>query len=150
LLGLLGQASLAGANAFEAVVEVPNWRRPEGLKAYRTFIAAASPGAFYRRLSPITIVLLAAGLALGFQGGTRRDLLVGVALAANVLAELATVLYFFPRNRVLFEAPEPGDPRAATLVEQWRVANLGRIAVVALGFVAGALGASPAIAALAP
>mgnify|MGYP001408461019 CR=1 FL=1 len=137
LVGLVMQASLLGANLFEAVVDVPNWRRPEGLAAYRTFTSVRNAGHFYRVLSPLTILVLLLALALGW-GTLARNVLVGGALAAAVLAEAMTVAYFFPRNAKLFFANEaPAEPEAARLVGEWGRANLARSALVALGLVGG-------------
>jgi hypothetical protein len=137
LFGLLAQGCLLGANLFEAVVDVPNWSRPGGVAAYRSFITARNAGHFYRVLSPVSIVLLAAALVTGW-GHAERDVLVATALGAGVLAEVFTVVYFFPRNARLFFSTEP--PSAADqirLVSEWGRANLLRCAVVALGLTAG-------------
>lgn len=133
-LGVVGQAMLLGANAFEAVVDVPNWRDPEGLRSYRGFLRRRNAGHFYRVVSPATIVLLVVALIVDWRGMSARDLLVGAALAASIAAEVFTVAYFFPRNRRLFfqeDAPPGPDERA--LVDQWGRANLVRIAVMVTG-----------------
>jgi hypothetical protein len=137
LLGLVGQGCLLGANLFEAVVDVPNWSRPGGVAAYRAFTTTRNAGHFYRVLSPIVIVLLAAALATGW-GTTTRNALVGAALIAAVLAEVFTVAYFFPRNARLFFAPEPpAQSEQLRLVGQWGRANLVRCALVGAGLFAG-------------
>jgi hypothetical protein len=138
-IGVVGQSALLGANAFEAVVDVPNWREPASLRAYRGFIRHRNAGHFYRVLSPLTIVALVLALALGWSGLALRDVLVGVALATAVAAEGFTVAYFFPRNRRLFLAPEEEDPgpRSRALVEEWARANPVRVAVVLVGVAAG-------------
>ena len=137
LAGLLVQGCLLGANLFEAVVDVPNWSRPGGVAAYRSFITARNAGHFYRVLSPVSIVLLAAALVTGW-GHSVRDVLVTTALGAGVLAELFTVIYFFPRNARLFFSTEPpvaGDQ--SRLVAEWGRANVLRCAIVGLGLTAG-------------
>jgi hypothetical protein len=141
---LLTQAALVGANAFEAVVDVPNWRTPDGLKAYRAFTRARNPGAYYRVLSPATIVLLALGLATGWSGFAAADRLVAASLGATIVAEAATVAYFFPRNAALFFQPieaEPG-PKSRAIVDEWARANVARTAIVAAGWCALLLGAA--------
>jgi hypothetical protein len=139
---LVGQAMLLGANAFEAVVDVPNWRSPDGLVAYRRFIAERNAGHFYRVLSPATVLTLLAALALGWAGGTARDALVGGALVAAIAAEAFTAAFFFPRNRQLFFEPIEDAPgaRSAALVDQWARANLVRVAIVAAGLGCGLAG----------
>lgn len=136
------QAMIAGANLFEACVDVPNWRDGESLKAYRVFTRSRNAGHFYRVLSPLSIVVLLAGIALGWSTLGDGRLLAGVALVAAIAAEAMTVAYFFPRNRRLFFEPEEAEPgaRSRALVEEWGRANLLRIAVVTTG-VASALAA---------
>lgn len=137
LPALLLQACLLGANLFEAVVDVPNWRRPGGVEAYRQFIAVRHAGHFYRVLSPVSLVLVAAALVTGW-GSPTRDALVATTLVAGVVAEIMTVAYFFPRNARLFFAAEPPTTHdQRRLVDQWGRANLVRCVVVAIGVVAG-------------
>jgi hypothetical protein len=141
MLGLLGQVALLGANAFEAVVDVPNWRTPDGLRAYRAFTHHRNAGHFYRVVSPLTILALAGALALGWSALGQRDLLVGASLLAAVGAEVMTIVYFFPRNRQLFfAATEPAAESASALVDQWSRANLARVGLVLAGAVCGLLG----------
>lgn len=140
MLGLLGQVALLGANAFEAVVDVPNWRTPDGLRAYRAFIKHRNAGHFYRVVSPLTILALAAALALGWRSLESRDVLIGISVFTALAAEVLTVAYFFPRNRQLFFAGAEPDPgAAAALVDQWSRANLARVALVLGGAVCGML-----------
>lgn len=136
LVGLALQGSLLGANLFEAVVDVPNWRREGGLAAYREFTKVRNAGHFYRVLSPITILLLAAALITGW-GDPTRNALVAAALAAAVVAEVLTVAYFFPRNQKLFFAPAGPPQNAAEIVAEWGRANVVRCAIVAAGLIAG-------------
>lgn len=140
IFGLLGQVALLGANLFEAVVDVPNWRTSEGLSAYRRFIAQRNAGHFYRVLSPLTIVCLGTAFGLGWGAHGPRNGLLTVSLAAAITAELFTVAYFFPRNRDLFFADElPSPERARALVGQWSRANALRIIIVLAGASCGLL-----------
>lgn len=66
------QAAILGAGILEAVAYVPNWRRPDGLVAYRGFLRTRHPGHFYQVAAPITLVLLLTVLVwswVGDQGG---------------------------------------------------------------------------------
>jgi hypothetical protein len=137
LAGLLAQGCLLGANLFEAVVDVPNWSRPGGVAAYRSFITARNAGHFYRVLSPLSLVLLAAALVTGWSTA-ERNAGVGMAVAAGVVAEVFTVVYFFPRNTRLFFAPEPASPETQQrIVAEWGRANALRCAIVLVGLTAG-------------
>src|SRR5690606_8852728 len=86
IFGLLGQVALLGANLFEAVVDVPNWRTSAGLSAYRRFITQRNAGHFYRGLSPLTIVCLGMALGLGWGAHGPRNGLLTVSLAAAITA----------------------------------------------------------------
>jgi hypothetical protein len=137
LAGLIVQGCVLGANVFEAVVDVPNWSRPGGVAAYRSFISARHAGHFYRVMSPFSIVLLATALASGWTTPI-HNAAVGTALAAAVVAEIHTVIYFFPRNARLFFSVEPESSDVEqTLVGQWGRANLLRCAVVLVGLTVG-------------
>jgi hypothetical protein len=137
LAGLIVQGCVLGANVFEAVVDVPNWSQPGGVAAYRSFIRARHAGHFYRVLSPLSIVLLAAALATGWSA-LLHNAAVGTALAAAVFAEIHTVVYFFPRNaRLFFSADQESFDVEQRLVAEWGRANLLRCAVVLVGLTAG-------------
>jgi hypothetical protein len=137
LAGLLVQGCLLGANLFEAVVDVPNWTRPGGVAAYRSFIAVRNAGHFYRVLSPLSLVILAAALAIGW-GSTTRNILVATSLGAGVISEVFTVAYFFPRNaKLFFSAEPPSGGEQARLVGEWGRANLLRSAIMVMGMTAG-------------
>lgn len=147
-IGVLGQAMLLGANSFEAVVDVPNWRDPASLRAYRAFTKHRNAGHFYRVLSPLTIVALVAALGVGWSGPGAREALVGGAVFAAVTAELFTVAYFFPRNKLLFFEPAEEEPgaRSRELVEQWGRANVVRVSLSTLGVISGLIGLATAAA----
>lgn len=136
--GLVLQALLLGANAYEAVVDVPNWREPGGVEAYRRFSRARGPAHFYRVLSPATIAVLAVAVGLGAWADLAGWPRMGLPLGAALAAEGFTVVYFFPRNRALFSGEVSLEPaETARLVGQWATANLLRLAIVSAGLIGG-------------
>lgn len=134
--GLLGMAMLFGANLYEVVVSVPNWRDADLLKAYRAFAVRRNPGHYYRVLSPLTNVVLLASLLAGWGAFPGRNAWVGAALGCMVAAELFTVAYFFPRNRSLFEG-NPDQAEVTRTVGQWSRANYLRMLITVSGFLLG-------------
>jgi hypothetical protein len=143
IVAVMTQSVILGANLFEYVVNVPNWREPGGVVAYRTLMRRRHPGHFFQTIVPVSIALLVAALVLGWVDGGEVAL-VGVALATVVASEVFTLLYFMPRNRSLFIAPVETEPGALSvrLVNEWAGAALIRIATIAIGVVASLLALS--------
>jgi len=136
VVAVMAQAALLGANLFEYVVSVPNWRQPDGLVAYRTLMRRRHPGHFFQTLVPVTTLLLIAALILGWRS---QPALIGAGLASVVIAEVFTLIYFMPRNRALFLSPVEAEPGALSmrLIREWSVAAVIRLAIVSIGVLAG-------------
>jgi hypothetical protein len=130
-----------GAGAFEVVVLVPSWRRPEGLVPYRELCRRRNPGHYYQVLAPVTILLGIGAFALSFAVGTNHVLAAGPLIGAGV-AEAFTLIYFMPLNRQLFFAPveaQPGE-RSRALATRWWRANFARLAIIGAGVAVGFAG----------
>jgi hypothetical protein len=141
IAGVLGQSTVLGANLFEYVVVVPNWRQPGGVAAYRALMRRRHPGHFFQTLVPATVVALLAALVVTLLTDGPA-VLIATALATVVVAEAFTLLYFMPRNRALFLAPVEAEPgaRSMRLVNEWAVAAAIRIVLIAVGVLASLVG----------
>jgi uncharacterized membrane protein len=135
-LGLLGLALLLGATLYESVVVAPNYERdvPTSIAIARQFLVRTTPAHYFRILSPLTQVLLLAGLVASWRiPGARWGL--GGALGLLVLLDLITFSFHYPRLAIMFRAPLPKDPaplrRAA---REWTLGNHVRLVLLVLAF----------------
>ncbi len=106
-LGVIGGTMLVGANIYQMVVEVPNWHSdvPASLRDYRASTRHSHPGYFFQVLTPISIWLMVASLWLGWVRQSPRNRWVVASTVLLVACEVFTLLYFFPRNELLFFQP---------------------------------------------
>jgi hypothetical protein len=136
----LGTAALAfvlGANLYELIFLIPNWRTPEGLQAYRTLVAHRSPALFFQPLGNLSIVCLVVGTVLGWpSAAARRPWALGTTLA--MLSALAlTLAFFLPLNLRLFVRPlNDAWPEVAKLVDRWAALGYLRLAITGGALVA--------------
>lgn len=136
-LATVCQSALLGAGVFDAVVHSPNWRQSESLLAYRKLFRYRHPGHFFQVMAPATMILLVAALILSLLSATSWVNAV-VALASVVATAAFTLIYFVPRNRMLFFEPveeRPGD-RSREIVRQWERANVVRLLIQVPGVAA--------------
>lgn len=137
------QSALLGAGVFDAVVHSPNWRRPESLLAYRKLFRSRHPGHFFPATAVPAIILLVTALILSLvsAGSWAYPVvaLASVVALTSVLAPAAfTVIYFVPRNRMLFFDPVEEQPgtRSRAIVRQWERANVVRLLIQVPGVAA--------------
>lgn len=124
------QSAILGAGIVEAVSYVPNWRHPDGVAAYRSFARSRHPGHFYQVAAPITLLLLLTALVWSWAGGQFATAWLTAIAAASLAATAGmTVVYFLPRNRMLFFAPveTPPGERSRAMARQWERANVIRL-----------------------
>jgi hypothetical protein len=136
-LAVFCQSALLGAGVFDAVVHSPNWRQAESLLAYRTLFRARHPGHFYPVTASVTSILLVAALILSLLTAATW-VHPTVALASVVATMMLTLVYFIPRNRMLFFDPLEERPgrRSRELVRQWEGANVVRLLIQVPGVAA--------------
>ena len=125
---------LLGGSLYDSLVLVPNinGNLPQSLEHGRLFMHAATPGSFFRVISPLTQVsLLLAGIFCWTVRSSRWWILAG--LLAAVMADVLTFAYFYPRNELMFQNPlgQPVELLART-AQEWGRMNLVRIALVAV------------------
>jgi hypothetical protein len=122
---------------FDAVVHSPNWRQAESLLAYRKLFQSRHPGHFFQVTAPVTIILLVTALILSLLSAANGVYAV-VALASVMATAVFTLIYFIPRNRMLFFEPveeQPGN-HSRELVRQWERANVVRLLIQVPGVAA--------------
>src|SRR5882724_11148309 len=134
-LGTICFAFVVGGNLYEQVVCVPSWRAPGGLEAWRTFTGDHHAGYFFLSLAPAALILLAVGTALGWSRMPARNPYALFATVAVLAMLVFTLVYFLPRNRLLFvPATATSDAaEAAAVLKEWIVGNYVRLAVAISG-----------------
>lgn len=136
-LATFSQSALLGAGVFDAVVHSPNWRQAESLLAYRKLFRSRHPGHFFQVTGPATIILLVTALILSLLS-TASWVYAAVGLASVVATVVFTLIYFVPRNRMLFFEPVEEQPgkRSREMVHQWERANVVRLLIQVPGIAA--------------
>jgi uncharacterized membrane protein len=137
-LALVGIASLLGATIYEAVVMAPNYERdiPTSIDLARRFLRRTTPAHYFRILTPVTQVVLLAGVVASWRLAPARWGLA-TALGILVLTDVITFTFHYPRLAVLFKAPMPDDPeRLRRAAREWSVGNYVRAALLAVALLA--------------
>jgi hypothetical protein len=133
-LALLGLALLLGATVYESVVMAPNYERdiPASLHLARQFLKRTTPAHYFRLITPLTQLLLLAGLVASWQiAAARWRLLTG--LLVLVLIDVITLTFHYPRLAIMFKAPMPEDrARLARAAREWALGNMVRAILLAL------------------
>ncbi len=135
-LALLGLALLLGATVYESVVMAPNFERdiPASIDLARQFLKRTTPAHYFRLLTPVTGLLLLAGLIASWPLEAARWRLL-TALGILVLLDVITFAFHYPRLAIMFKGPMPEDPpllrRAA---REWALGNVVRAVLLAVAF----------------
>ncbi|HMW96457.1 MAG TPA: hypothetical protein PL002_05590 [Flavobacteriales bacterium] len=134
ILSMFAFFSVAGANVYELITEVPNWSSnvPESLIARRANITVTNPGHFFQTFSPLAILCLIASTILLRNRPKEANKWLLISLGGIVIAEAFTGIYFMPRNFTLFLDPMDGVPVEAlrAAASEWVAANKVRLALV--------------------
>lgn len=134
ILSMFAFFSVAGANVYELITEVPNWSSnvPESLIARRADMIVANPGHFFRIFPPIAILCLIASTILLRNRPKEANRWLLISLGGIVIAEAFTGIYFMPRNFTLFLDPMDGVPVEAlrAAASEWVAANKVRLVLV--------------------
>jgi hypothetical protein len=135
-LALLGLALLLGATVYESVVMAPNYERdvPSSIALARQFLRRTTPAHFFRVLSPLTQLLLLAGLTASWPLAAARWRILA-ALVLLVLLDLITYAFHYPRLAVMFKLPLPEDSsRVLRAAREWAWGNLVRAVLLVVAF----------------
>lgn len=136
IAGMVGLSFLLAGNVYNAVVEMPNLKDAAHVEAFRAFATEANPGNYFRVISPLTSLSLLASVLVGWSRPRARNAAALVAAGCMVAAEIFTVVYFFPRNDVMFVAPLGDGAAAVQAAAEWSRANVLRMAICGLGLLA--------------
>jgi hypothetical protein len=137
-LGLVELALLLGACAYESVVMAPNYERdvPASIDTARQFLSRRTPAHYFRVISPLTQLVLLAGVIASWAVPSVRFPAL-VAFGALVLTEGITFAYQYPRLGLMFKASTPQDPaRLRRAAREWAIGNIVRIVLLLLSFFA--------------
>lgn len=130
-VSLLSVGALFGASLYDTTVLAPNLRGgPKTLEHGRLFLARATPANIFRRLAPLSQVLLLLAIVLNWSSPGSRWPLIG-SLVALAITDVITFTYHYPRNQLFFTAPMDVAPdRLDKAAREWAAMNLVRVALV--------------------
>lgn len=146
-LALIGLALLLGATLYESVVMAPNYERdmPASIDLARQFLKGTTPAGYFRVITPVTQLLLLAGLVASWQIAPAGWRLL-TALGVLVFIDVITFMFHYPRLAIMFKDPMPEDPaRLGRAAREWALGNIVRVALLAVAFLS-ALGAVTSLA----
>ncbi len=135
---------LLGAAIYESVVMAPNYVHSlAALEHARGFREVSTPAAYFRILSPVGQLLLAASVVLSWRAPARkaRWLLLS-ALVAAVATDVVTFTFHYPRNEILFVASlDRPWVKLQRIAQEWAWGNYLRIVLLVIA-VSAAFGAN--------
>jgi len=136
-MGAVALAFVIGANIYEQVICVPNWRTPDGMSAWRAMSRGIHPGYFFLTFAPASLLLLGLGTAIGWNHPAERNLWALGATAAVLVGLIFTRVHFLPLNSLLFLHPPPEQTHAEVLamLSSWVGANYVRVAIAFGGLI---------------
>jgi tryptophan-rich sensory protein len=131
--GCLLSAMMLGAASYQLVVDVPNWSAalPESARAFAAVaLQRATPARYYAPLTSLAVLVLLASSVMAPGPRSAWKLAAIAALASNVAL---TVLWVYPRNRLLLFSPNatPAIQVVIRAARDWRGLHALRLAVLA-------------------
>ena len=121
--------SLVNAVAVES--DIPN-----SVIATREYFKTVNPGDFFKIFSPLTQIMALVSLILFWKKSRQIRLLLGIAFALYLSADIFTFIYFHPRNDIMFNSEKLADTETLKrLASQWSSMNWLRSLIVLLGII---------------
>lgn len=125
---------IVGGNVYQLIAEVPNWAADpaRALVIHRQFFHLSHAGYFFQTFVPFAILGLLGSTVLLWNRPRAANRWLLLALTGVVAAEVFTLVYFLPRNFILFLDPIGHVPTDTllTTARQWQMANYLRLALV--------------------
>jgi len=136
-MGAVALAFVIGANIYEQMICVPQWRTPEGMTAWRVMTSGVHPGYFFLTFAPTSLLLLGLGTAIGWNHPVERNLWALGATAAVLAGLILTKVHFLPLNSLLFLHPPPEQTHEEVLamLRSWVGVNYARVAITLGGLI---------------
>src|SRR5258708_12050626 len=106
-------SGLMFANVYTSLVDAKSWGSdiPGSIAVAREYFKTVNPANFFRIFSPLNQVLALAVLVLFWKSSSRIRMCLAAALVLYVLTDVITFPYFYPRNEIMFRAPQLNDVR---------------------------------------
>jgi hypothetical protein len=127
-------SGVMGGSLYLIIVEVPNWSAdiPDSLDTYRHFFKISHAGYFFQILVPLTIICLIISTVLLWNRPKYANKYLLAVLVGVILAEVFTLIYFLPKNFILFFNPlhDVTTDELMKVSSQWQTANYLRIAII--------------------
>ena len=136
ILPLIGLALLLGASVYESVVMAPNYERdiPNSLNLARQFLVRTTPAHYFRIISPVTLLLLLAGLWGAWPVPSAQWAMLAAVLALAT-TDVITFTFHYPRLKIMFRSDSSTEPSTLRLAARgWAVGNYVRIMLLIVAF----------------
>lgn len=129
-----------GGLMYEMVVVMPLWSAslPESVSEWNSRPKyVTNPTGFHAPIAVATVLSSLLALIFGWKSPKNRAWL-GLSAACSALVLAFTIIYFFPKNEVIFRNQIAGlsGEEISTIARSWMTANWARVALMMLGFFA--------------
>lgn len=134
-LSVIFASGLLFVNINTSVVDARSWGSdiPASIESARQYSKKYSPGTFFQIFGPVNLLLALGSLILCWPAEFVRWYLMA-ALFFFVASDVFTVLYFFPRNDIMFRTGSISDVKALTDAwSQWSRMNWLRSFILLIG-----------------
>lgn len=124
-------------NIYNSLIDAPNWGKniPNSLETAKSYFQQKTPGDFFKIFGSLHHILGLVTIILfwGFHPQVKWSLISSFILF--ILADILTVIYFFPRNEILFTQKLIDIQSATQAWEEWSRMNWVRSLLLLAGVI---------------
>jgi hypothetical protein len=124
-------------NVYSSIVDARSWSSniPDSVATARQYAKDFNAGTFFKLISPLSQILSVLALILFWKYSPIR-LYLALVLASSVFSEIFTVLYFYPRNDIIFRTGALSDTEMISkALKEWNTMNWLRSLCMLIGVV---------------
>jgi hypothetical protein len=135
-LSILMASGLTMVTMYNTLVDARSWGSdvPASIQTARDYYAHVDPRRFYLLVGPPTVLLSVLTMSLFWRDAVSLRLCFGVSAACYVVIVVLTILYFVPRDLILFRGPiQEQSVALRAAVGQWRGMNWVRTLLGCVG-----------------
>ena len=138
---IIGNALVFG-NVYSSLVDAPNWGFdiPNSIAAARAYFKHKNPGSFFKIFGPASLGIGLLSIIVCWQPFPASRWYLIFSFLMFAVLELFTVIYFFPRNDIMFEKDPLTDRKSLHKTwSEWNRTNWIRSLISLAGVVAACL-----------
>ena len=125
-------------NIYNSIIDAKSWgaNLPYSIETARQYFKSTNPGKFFRILAPINLIVSLVTLILFWKVSTAVRTFLGVAFALNIIVDVFTFAYFYPRNEIMFKTAQLTDVDAIRKAwTGWNSRNWLRSFIILVGII---------------